>query len=102
MEIVQGTAVVQGIRKTSPYMSQYEYCALVTARAAQLSNRFTSTTPESLKTIPEDKRRGQDYDPLYIAIKDITNKTAKLIVRRKLPDGSTEDWSLQEMILPRI
>ena len=82
-------------KKTKPYMSIYEYAALVSARAAQLTSRFEGSTPKT------SFHTAQDYDPMYIAMKEIKEKSVSLIVRRHLPDGTTEDFNLQEMILPR-
>jgi len=82
-------------KKTKPYMSVYEYAALVSARAAQLTSRFEGSSPKVPLTT------SQDYDPMYIAMKEVKEKSVSLVVRRHLPDGTTEDFSLQEMILPR-
>ena len=85
---------VEKPKKTSPYMSQFEYCALISARVAQL----TSRSPEwNTPKIPIE-----DYDPLVIATKEVRQKLVSLVVRRKLPDGSYEDWPIKDMIFPRI
>ena len=39
-----------------------------------------------------------EMDPLAIAQKELVAKNIPLIVRRYLPDGSYEDWSVAELI----
>lgn len=39
-----------------------------------------------------------EMDPLAIAQKELVAKKIPLIVRRYLPDGSYEDWSVAELI----
>lgn len=84
------------IRKTKPYMSIYEYSALISARAAQLTSRFESAKPLIPITKPEE------HDPMYIATQEVKKKLVRLVVRRHLPDGTTEDFTLQELEFPRI
>lgn len=80
-------------KKTKPYMSEYEFCALVSARAAQLSSRMEGVRP--MVSI-------NSTDPLQIAYQEVKEKKVNLIVRRKLPDGTKEDYYLRDMILPKI
>ena len=85
-------------RKTKPYASSYEYCALISYRAAQLQNRMESTKPK----VKIDPNNPLDFDPLYIAEKEVKEKLATLMILRHLPDGTYEDFTLQELILPRL
>ena len=39
-----------------------------------------------------------ESDPLQIAIKELAQRKIPLIIRRYLPDGSFEDWSVSELI----
>jgi len=39
-----------------------------------------------------------ETDPLQIAQKELSQKKIPLIVRRYLPDGSYEDWSVAELL----
>lgn len=39
-----------------------------------------------------------EIDPLVIAQKELAAKKIPLLVRRYLPDGSYEDWSVAELI----
>jgi len=40
-----------------------------------------------------------EIDPLVIAQKELAAKKIPLLVRRYLPDGSFEDWSVSELII---
>lgn len=85
-------------RKTTPYMSRYEYAALINARILQL------TSPGGKPLIP--KSEIDNYDPLVIATKEIRLRLPSLIIRRTLPGGAVEDWLLNDtkniMHFPRI
>jgi len=39
---------------------------------------------------------GGETDPLQIARKELLEKKIPMIIRRYLPDGSYEDWNLDE------
>lgn len=75
-------------RTTSPYMTKYERARVLGTRALQLS---LGAPP-----VVEVK---DEIDPLVIANKELAEKKLPMIVRRYLPDGSYEDWSIQELIL---
>lgn len=83
-------------RKTSPYMSIYEYTALLNARTLQISKPMYEDAPKVPLVTPED------YDPISIATRELKAGLINLVIRRKLPDGTTEDWFPREMYLPRI
>jgi DNA-directed RNA polymerase subunit K/omega len=83
-------------RKTSPYMSIYEYTALLNARTLQISKPMYEDAPKVPLINPED------YDPISIATRELKAGLINLVIRRKLPDGTTEDWFPSEMYLPRI
>lgn len=38
-------------------------------------------------------------DPLDIAMKELRENKIPLIIRRYLPDGSFEDWPIQDLIV---
>jgi DNA-directed RNA polymerase subunit K/omega len=82
------------IKKTSPYMSVYEYTALISARAAIISN--SGDSPKVHISTEED------YDPINIATKEVQQHLVTLIIRRKFPDGTSEDWKPSSMFFPRI
>jgi DNA-directed RNA polymerase I, II, and III subunit RPABC2 len=79
-------------KKTTPYMSNYEYCALISARALLLG--IPGNTPK----VKIDS--SLDYDPINIATREVKLKVAPLVIRRKLPSGESEDWLLKDLILP--
>lgn len=89
-EIVEDCNVSNSNRKTNPYMSIYEYTVLISKWASHISN-----TGEGSGYLEEGK------DPVLIAKEDVDNHRATLIIRRKLPDGTTEDWRPDEMYFPR-
>jgi DNA-directed RNA polymerases I, II, and III subunit RPABC2 len=39
-----------------------------------------------------------ETDPLEIARKELSEKKIPLVIRRYLPDGSYEDWSVEELM----
>ena len=85
------------IRKTTPYISNYEYASLVLARMLQLS------APNGRPMI--SKKDITLYDPMVIATREINMRLPPLVIRRHLPDGSVEDWLLTDeenpLIFPR-
>lgn len=40
-----------------------------------------------------------ETDPLKIALKELRERKIPIIIRRYLPDGSFEDWSIDELII---
>ncbi len=40
---------------------------------------------------------GGETDPLMIAKKELQEKKIPITIRRRLPDGSTEEWSLEDL-----
>jgi len=40
-----------------------------------------------------------ETDPLQIAMRELKEKKIPMIIRRYLPDGSCEDWSVDELIV---
>lgn len=40
-----------------------------------------------------------ESDPLEIAYKELREKKIPFIIRRYLPDGTFEDWKLEELII---
>lgn len=84
-------------KKTTPYMSQYEYTALILARALQLTSPYG---------IPLISIKNIDPDPLVIARLEINARLPPLVIRRTLNDNTIEDWCLTDksnpMEFPRI
>ena len=42
---------------------------------------------------------GETTDPLEIARKELRERKIPMVIRRYLPDGSFEDWSIDELII---
>lgn len=78
----------EGPRVTSPYMTKFEKARVIGTRALQISMNAPIT-------IPLDG----ESDPLIIAEMELYQKTIPFIIRRYLPDGSYEDWKIQELII---
>ena len=75
-------------RITTPYMTKYERARVLGTRALQIA----MCAP--LMVEPE-----QETDPLQIAMRELKEKKIPMIIRRYLPDGSFEDWSIDELII---
>ena len=76
------------IKITTRYLTKYERARLLGTRALQLS-----------MNAPPLVELDGETDPLKIAAKELRERKLPLIVRRYLPDGSFEDWSLDELII---
>lgn len=92
----EGYAEPVNEKKTTPYMSDYEYTALIRARALQLG------TPDAEPKISLNPENPEEYDPINIATEEIRRCLTTLIIRRTLTDGTTEDWHPRDMVFPRI
>ena len=75
-------------RITTPYMTKYERARVLGTRALQIA----MCAP--LMVEPDG-----ETDPLQIAIRELKEKKIPMIIRRYLPDGSYEDWTIDELIL---
>ncbi|KAI4292546.1 DNA-directed RNA polymerases I, II, and III subunit RPABC2 [Pancytospora philotis] len=78
-------------RITQNRMTIYEKAHIIGVRAAQLSD-----------DAPPFVDIGNMTDCLQIATKELVEKKLPFIVRRKLPDGSFEDWSIDELLIPEV
>lgn len=74
---------------TTRYLTKYERARLLGTRALQLS----------MNAPPLVELDAGETDPLKIAAKELRERKLPLVVRRYLPDGSFEDWSLDELII---
>lgn len=68
-------------------MTKYERARIIGTRALQISLNAPITVEVDGET-----------DPMIIAEKELQAKTIPFIIRRYLPDGSFEDWSVEELI----
>ncbi|CAF1036710.1 unnamed protein product [Rotaria sordida] len=75
-------------RITTPYMTKYERARVLGTRALQIA----MCAP--LMVEPDG-----ETDPLQIAMRELKEKKIPMIIRRYLPDGSYEDWSIEELVL---
>ena len=75
-------------RVTTRYMTKYEKARVLGTRALQIS-----------MNAPVLVQLDGETDPLEIAGKELREKRIPFTVRRYLPDGSFEDWSVDELII---
>src|SRR3989338_8440265 len=75
-------------RATTPHLTKYKRARVLGTRALQIS----MNAPTLVELDP-----GQS-DPLQIAMKELQAKKIPLIIRRYLPDGSYEDWKVNELM----
>ena len=85
----QGLAVAMEDRITTPYMTKYERARILGTRALQIS-----------MNAPVMVELEGETDPLQIALKELRQRKIPITVRRFLPDGSYEDWNVDELIIP--
>ena len=84
----QNAAQKQKKKTTTKYMTKYERARILGTRALQISmNAPVMVDIEGLT------------DPLKIAQKELRERKIPIIIRRYLPDGSFEDWSIDELII---
>lgn len=76
-------------RITTPHLTKYERARVLGTRALQIS----MNAPTLVELEPGE------CDPLQIALKELLARKVPLIIRRYLPDGSFEDWKVNELIL---
>ena len=81
-------AIPKDQRATTPYMTKYERARILGTRALQIS-----------MNAPVFVDLEGETDPLRIAMKELAEKKIPLVIRRYLPDGSFEDWSVEELIV---
>ncbi|KAF6001390.1 DNA-directed RNA polymerases I, II, and III subunit RPABC2 [Cyanidiococcus yangmingshanensis] len=82
-----GTQVDKSMRITTPFLTKYERARVLGARALQIS----LGAPVLVDVEGES-------DPLIIAAKELRAKKIPLKIRRHLPNGAYEDWSVNELI----
>lgn len=75
-------------RITTPYMTKYERARVLGTRALQIA--MNAPIMVEIKN---------ETDPLEIAKKELKAGKIPMIVRRYLPDGTFEDWSVEELIV---
>ncbi|XP_074660513.1 DNA-directed RNA polymerases I, II, and III subunit RPABC2-like [Tubulanus polymorphus] len=75
-------------RITTPYMTKYERARVLGTRALQIA-----------MCAPVMVELEGETDPLQIAMKELKAGKIPIRIRRYLPDGSYEDWAIDELII---
>ncbi|RUS71431.1 hypothetical protein EGW08_020814 [Elysia chlorotica] len=91
VEVITDGAVGQvepSKRITTKYMTKYERARILGTRALQIA-----------MCAPVMVELEGETDPLVIAMKELKAGKIPFIIRRYLPDGSYEDWGLDELII---
>ena len=78
--------LVRRDRKTIPILSKYERTRVVGERAIQIS-----------MGAPPLVEVGNLENPVDIALKELREKKIPYIIRRPLPNGTYEDWRVDEL-----
>lgn len=73
-------------RRTIPFLTKYEKSRIIGKRAMQIS-----------KGSPPLVEIGDLESPIDIAKKELMERKIPFIIRRPLPDGSYEDWRVDEL-----
>jgi DNA-directed RNA polymerase I, II, and III subunit RPABC2 len=81
-------AVPASERVTTRFLTKYERARVLGTRALQIS----MNAPVMVDIAGET-------DPLRIAEKELLERKIPIIIRRYLPDGSHEDWPLNELVI---
>lgn len=89
-EIQTGVAIPKSGRSTTLYLTKYEKARVLGTRAIQISHNAPIM-------VDLDSANGEK-DPLRIAEKELRQKKIPITIRRFLPDGSYEDWDVNELI----
>jgi DNA-directed RNA polymerase I, II, and III subunit RPABC2 len=87
-DVVVATGTAPSERITTRYLTKYERARVLGTRALQIS-----------MNAPVMVDLDGETDPLRIAEKELRERKIPIIVRRYLPDGSHEDWSIDELIV---
>eukprot|EP00088_Acartia_fossae_P021346 TRINITY_DN22810_c0_g1_i1.p1 TRINITY_DN22810_c0_g1~~TRINITY_DN22810_c0_g1_i1.p1 ORF type:complete len:134 (-),score=43.73 TRINITY_DN22810_c0_g1_i1:117-518(-) len=83
-----GAGQKQAKRITTPYLTKYERARVLGTRALQIA-----------MCAPVMVELEGETDPLQIAMKELKHQKIPIIIRRYMPDGSHEDWAIDELIV---
>ncbi|GFU00397.1 DNA-directed RNA polymerases I, II, and III subunit RPABC2 [Nephila pilipes] len=75
-------------RTTTPFMTKYEVARVLGTRALQIA-----------MNAPVMVELEGETDALQIAMKELRAQKIPIVIRRYLPDGSYEDWGVDELII---
>eukprot|EP00956_Cyclotella_meneghiniana_P041824 scaffold240976_cov26-Cyclotella_meneghiniana.AAC.1 len=84
----KSTRSLQQERITTRYLTKYERARVLGTRALQISMNAPVMVDLEGET-----------DPLKIAMKELRERKIPIVIRRYLPDGSYEDWGIDELIV---
>lgn len=84
----ESSAVSGSQRQTTPFMTKYERARVLGTRALQIA-----------MCAPVMVELEGETDPLQIAMKELKQRRIPIIIRRYLPDGSYEDWGIDELMI---
>jgi len=88
LPLEEGRKVPRDKRITTNYMTKYERARVLGTRALQIA-----------MCAPVMVELENESDPLQIAAKELRDQKIPIIIRRYLPDGSYEDWSIDELVI---
>eukprot|EP01061_Rhynchopus_euleeides_P037735 TRINITY_DN6468_c0_g1_i1.p1 TRINITY_DN6468_c0_g1~~TRINITY_DN6468_c0_g1_i1.p1 ORF type:complete len:158 (+),score=61.02 TRINITY_DN6468_c0_g1_i1:391-864(+) len=75
-------------RITTRFLTKYERARVLGIRALQIS-----------MGAPVKVELDGETDPLIIASKELREKKIPIVIRRNLPDGSFEDWPIDDLVV---
>ena len=75
---------------TMPYMTKFEKAKILGVRAEMIASGDKPLI---------DTKSGVFSNAYEIALEELKHKKIPLIIRRSLPNGTIEDWRVEEMIL---
>jgi DNA-directed RNA polymerases I, II, and III subunit RPABC2 len=73
-------------KRTNPYLTKYEKARIIGIRAQQIASG----------SIPLVESKGL-VSPISIALKELKERKIPFIIRRKLPNNTYEDWTIEEL-----
>jgi DNA-directed RNA polymerase I, II, and III subunit RPABC2 len=67
-------------------------------------SKDSNVVPHRLHSMnaPITVKPGNETDPLKIAMMELRARKIPMMIRRYLPDGSHEDWSIDELEIPGL
>ena len=80
--------MVVGSSNTCLFICRYERARVLGTRALQIA-----------MCAPVMVELEGETDPLQIAMKELKQRKIPIIIRRYLPDGSYEDWGIEELLI---
>lgn len=83
-----GDSIFVYLQSSIIFLDRYERARVLGTRALQIA-----------MCAPVMVELEGETDPLQIAMKELKQKKIPIIIRRYLPDGSYEDWGIDELIV---